>query len=243
MKTILFLAAAMCLFPQAARLWGDSAGMSNTLAEASSDYVVTAWHIQDGLPSDRVRSVLQSRDGYLWVATFNGLARFDGVHFQRFSDADTPALPNSLANCLFEDSAGRLWIGSDTGEISWRDSAGFHPLAVPESWQSSPIDRFVQSADGTMYAANRDGFLLRVRNGACDGIIGQPPRKAYADIATDTSGRVWAVRYGGALVRLEGQNETPNRSKLRGICPATGTTSVVDTSPFLLGCLVAECSA
>ncbi len=38
-------------------------------------------------------------------------------------------------------------------------------------------------------------------------------------------------------------NETPNRSKLRGICPATGTTSVVDTSPFLLGCLVAECSA
>ncbi len=39
------------------------------------------------------------------------------------------------------------------------------------------------------------------------------------------------------------QNETPNRSKLRGICPATGTTSVVDTSPFLLGCLVAECSA
>ncbi len=40
-----------------------------------------------------------------------------------------------------------------------------------------------------------------------------------------------------------GVNETPNRSKLRGICPATGTTSVVDTSPFLLGCLVAECSA
>ncbi len=36
--------------------------------------------------------------------------------------------------------------------------------------------------------------------------------------------------------------ETPNRSKLRGICPATGTTSVVDTSPFLLGCLVAECT-
>ncbi len=41
----------------------------------------------------------------------------------------------------------------------------------------------------------------------------------------------------------EVKNETPNRSKLRGICPATGTTSVVDTSPFLLGCLVAECSA
>ncbi len=38
-------------------------------------------------------------------------------------------------------------------------------------------------------------------------------------------------------------DETPNRSKLRGICPATGTTSVVDTSPFLLGCLVAECRA
>ncbi len=52
----------------------------------------------------------------------------------------------------------------------------------------------------------------------------------------------------GKIARLpreirEELNETPNRSKLRGICPATGTTSVVDTSPFLLGCLVAECSA
>ncbi len=47
----------------------------------------------------------------------------------------------------------------------------------------------------------------------------------------------------GKLKEAHANNETPNRSKLRGICPATGTTSVVDTSPFLLGCLVAECSA
>ncbi len=51
------------------------------------------------------------------------------------------------------------------------------------------------------------------------------------------------IRLGGRLCRVIRVNETPNRSKLRGICPATGTTSVVDTSPFLLGCLVAECSA
>ncbi len=53
-----------------------------------------------------------------------------------------------------------------------------------------------------------------------------------------------ALRNGRKAVELaQNANETPNRSKLRGICPATGTTSVVDTSPFLLGCLVAECSA
>ncbi|HEX3720615.1 MAG TPA: two-component regulator propeller domain-containing protein [Verrucomicrobiae bacterium] len=171
--------------------------------ERASDYVVTSWHMQDGLPSDRVRSVLQTRDGYIWVATFNGIARFDGVRFQRFNDANTPELQNSLANCLFEDSQRRLWVGSDTGEIAWRDSTGFHPLIAPTNWPSAPIDRFVQASDGQMYAVERGGTVLCFRDCTAQEVVGSERGPQYSDLATDRQGRVWAVRFGGTLFRFE----------------------------------------
>ncbi len=209
MKTFLFLAAAACLFPQASRLLGDSAGAPDGVTGASPDYVVTSWHIQDGLPSDRVRSVVQTRDGYIWVATFNGLARFDGLHFQRFSDANTPELRNSLANWLFEDSAARLWIGSDTGEITWHDSSGFHPLATPTNWFNSPVDRFSEAADGALYILNRNGLILFARHGTVRAVLGEPPEKPYGGLASDPEGNVWAVHYGGNMAHLRDGVEVP----------------------------------
>src|ERR1035438_6054929 len=103
MKTIHFMATALCLLSHASCMFGSD-------NSESSDFVVTSWQMQDGLPSDRVRAVTQTRDGYLWVATFNGLARFDGGRFERFNDANTPTLRNNLVNSIFEDSNGRLWI-------------------------------------------------------------------------------------------------------------------------------------
>ena len=173
-----------------------------TLTGTSPEFVVTSWQMQQGLPSDRVRAVLQTRDSYVWVATFNGAARFDGVRFRVFNDANTPALRNSLINCLFEDTQGRLWLGSDTGEITWRDEAGFHALAVTNNWTSSPVDRLVQGGDGTLWVLNRDGFILCVRNLRPTGILGDTAGPLYSDVVRDNEGQVWAVRYGGVLVRL-----------------------------------------
>src|SRR5882757_8989337 len=48
-------------------------------ATSASDYSVRGWFTEDGLPSSRVRAALQARDGYLWAATSQGIARFDGA--------------------------------------------------------------------------------------------------------------------------------------------------------------------
>ena len=98
-----------------------------------SDFVIVGWQVQDGLPSARLLEVLQTRDGYLWLATLEGLARFDGVRFERFYDSDTPGLASSMIKCLLEDSHGRLWYGTQSGEIGWKDVDGFHTLNRDES--------------------------------------------------------------------------------------------------------------
>jgi signal transduction histidine kinase len=80
------------------------------------------WTTAEGLPGDTVRAVLQTRDGYLWVATQAGLARFDGVEFEVFDRRNTPAFRSDECVVLFEDSRGALWIGTiGGGLVRYRD--------------------------------------------------------------------------------------------------------------------------
>ena len=58
-------------------------------ADESANYVVRRWQTEDGLPQNAVTSVAQTRDGYIWVGTYSGLARFDGEHFKIFNAANT----------------------------------------------------------------------------------------------------------------------------------------------------------
>jgi signal transduction histidine kinase/ligand-binding sensor domain-containing protein len=76
----------------------------------ASEYVIEPWQVEQGLPHISVTSIAQTPDGYLWVGTFNGLARFDGVRFSVFNDRNTPALGNSAITHLAVDDRGALWI-------------------------------------------------------------------------------------------------------------------------------------
>ncbi len=74
-----------------------------------------SWQTDNGLPQNTVHGVLQTKDGYIWLATEGGLVRFDGVQFVVY-DKQAPAhLPSATINSLFEDSTGDLWIGTDDG--------------------------------------------------------------------------------------------------------------------------------
>lgn len=212
----MFCAAWGWLTLQAACRLAAAATTLETLTGTSPEYVVTSWQMQQGLPSDRVRAVLQTRDGYIWIASFNGAAQFDGVRFRVFNEANTPAFRNSLVSCLFEDAQGRLWFGSDTGEITWRDGGGFHALRVPNDWPSFRVDRFVESPDGTVWVLNREGFILAIRGLEVQGVLGHQSGPLYSDIVRDEAGQVWAVRYGGVIVGLAGARGDGGR------CPRAG---------------------
>ena len=73
-------------------------------------YQQLTWTQRDGMPHNAVLALGTTRDGYLWVCTYEGLARFDGVRFTLFNPSTTM--------CLFEDRRGTLWIGTDGGGVS-----------------------------------------------------------------------------------------------------------------------------
>ena len=80
-----------------------------------AQYVRTVWEASAGLPQNTVQAVLQTRDGYIWLGTEEGLVRFDGEKFDVFNRANTPELPGKDVNSLFEAPDGSLWIGMDGG--------------------------------------------------------------------------------------------------------------------------------
>lgn len=81
-----------------------------------------SWTTDQGLPQNSVLAVLQSRDHYLWVATSDGLVRFDGLRFTIFNKSNTSGIEGNRFTSLYEDREGTLWIGTDgAGLVRYRN--------------------------------------------------------------------------------------------------------------------------
>jgi ligand-binding sensor domain-containing protein/signal transduction histidine kinase len=176
----------------------DAAGLQDP------SYVVFDWQVQDGLPSARIHDVIQTHDGYIWLATLDGLARFDGVRFQRYYDSDTPGLASSMICCLMEDHQGRLWYGTESGEIGWKGPDGFHRVDLPPSRLPDPVERIVQTGDGTVWVASRNS-LLPVRDGVAGTRVVRPASHFIWDICTTENGDLWVLVDEGNVFKLNPQ--------------------------------------
>jgi hypothetical protein len=86
---------------------------------AVSQYVFDNWQIQQGLPQNSVEALARTPDGYLWLATHEGLVRFDGVRFTVFDRDNTPLLRTRVITRLHVDDDGRLWIGTRVGVLTF----------------------------------------------------------------------------------------------------------------------------
>jgi signal transduction histidine kinase len=154
-------------------------------------YTVTSWSTKDGLPADRVRHLWQDKQGFMWIATFNGISRFDGVRFRNHDVSNTPGLANNLVNALYEDRGGNLWLGHDTGEISVLRRGRFEKLQLDPQWRGSPVDQFGETADGTVWARNRLSWLLPISGVQPGSIRKKVSGQEISDIASGDSGQLW----------------------------------------------------
>ncbi|GAG92943.1 unnamed protein product, partial [marine sediment metagenome] len=85
------------------------------------DYIIDNWQIRDNLPSNRVNNLIQAADGYLWLATANGLARFDGVRFTVYSKQMYSGLRSNYVFHVSEDKTGGLRIATQVGLTYFKD--------------------------------------------------------------------------------------------------------------------------
>ena len=111
----------------------------------SDDYLFKTWDSQDSLSGSTVTAIIQTPDGYLWAATYEGLTRFDGVRSLFFDSQHTPELGDSRIQGLYLDASGTLWINTYRGGLTsyrngvfrreWPDQTPFdlHTMMVSSS--------------------------------------------------------------------------------------------------------------
>ncbi|OUS74061.1 GGDEF domain-containing protein [Pseudoalteromonas sp. A601] len=123
-----------------------------------TDYVVKQWNIQNGLPSQSLKSVVQDEQGYMWLGTQFGLSRFDGNTFTNYNTLNSPFLPSNGINKLLIDSDGNLWVGTKNGVVVLDPQT----MAAQEFTVKGPVrDVLEDSRGGIWIAANGLYFVPR----------------------------------------------------------------------------------
>lgn len=164
----------------------DAASMSG------SPYNVRYWTTDHGLPQNTVTTILQSRDGYLWFGTLNGLVRFDGLSFTVFDESNTPGLNSSRIVRLFEDSQRRLWIGTESGGVSFIKEGQLTTLPIGQGSSDKRLSSLSEAPDGSIWLYTMDGQVWRYANDKVDVSVFALERPATARfIVTETSGAMW----------------------------------------------------
>ena len=122
----------------------------------STGYVRENWTVADGLPINTITSVVQTRDGYLWLGTNDGVVRFDGVRFTVYNAGNTPELPSNRIISLLEDRAGALWIVTEQGHLVRYVRGRFTNVGADRGLRDGAA-RLTESPDGTLVLATRRG--------------------------------------------------------------------------------------
>src|SRR5207244_2066590 len=125
---------------------------------ASSPFSVEVFKPKPGgLPKSVVRALLQARDGYLWVGTPEGLARFDGVDFTVFDEKNTPELRSRNIVSLFEDKESNLWVATENAGVALVRNGKVSSLGVGKMLAAC------QDNNGAVWLYTESGQLCRYR--------------------------------------------------------------------------------
>ncbi len=167
------------------------------------EFTARAWQVDEGLPDNLVQAIAQTPDGYLWVGTRAGLARFDGVQFSKFDTRTTPAIKNSSITALYAGGDGALWIGTGGGGLVRLKDGMFTHYGRADGLAGEDVRVISESKDGSLWIGTTTG-MTRYRSGKFenythkDGLLSD----AVGCIYQDHYGNLW-IATGKGLNRLK----------------------------------------
>lgn len=123
--------------------------MAHTTNASINDYVVKQWNLQNGLPSQSIKSITQDKQGYIWLATQFGLSRFDGQKFTNLTTQNTDFLRSNAIHKLLVGKDGMLWVGTRRGVHRLNPQT----FAVESLNISGPVRDIIEDNQGSIWVA------------------------------------------------------------------------------------------
>src|SRR5215471_85752 len=158
---------------------------------AIAQYRFDSWTTDNGLPENSVNSITQTRDGYLWLATFGGLVRYDGMNFKVFTPANTPGLTTSRFLSLYDMGDSGLWISTENQGLTRYKNGVFTTYRKDDGLTGSRIFSLQRAADGSVLIDTDAGAFA-----FSDAVFGPYQTSAVDPVPNQTtyrsrSGAIW----------------------------------------------------
>ncbi len=173
-----------------------------------SQYGLDRWQMPDGLPQSSAQTIARTPDGYLWIGTQEGLARFDGTRFTVFDSGNEPAIPSKNISSLFVDRGGQLWVGTRAG-VAVVVNGRFETLPQAGELAHAYVRTMGQGAGGRLWVGTETG-LFEIDSGHvtsyahADGLTDERIRA----VVEDSGGSVWVGTESGLVHRVGNRFET-----------------------------------
>jgi signal transduction histidine kinase len=182
-----------------------------------TQYSRTTWTQEHGLPQDTIRAIVQTRDGYLWLGTDEGLARFDGYEFAVFNRL-RGGLPSNSITSLAAAEDGTLWIGTSDGLVQYRDGR-FRSFTTQDGLPDNSIGGLYEDHGGTLWIV-AGVYLTRLEKGKFTNFAPgtELPITAARVIREDDHHDLWVAGF-TAVVKMTGRVFTTviDSSTLQGL--------------------------
>ncbi len=174
------------------------------LTASPSQYINEVWKTSDGLPVNSVQAICQSRDGYLWIGTQEGLVRFDGARFTVYDSSNTSAITNNYFTSLLPAMDGSIWAGTFGGGALRSRNGELSSLSPEGSSKGGRVRCLYQAEDGSIWIG-ADGSLTRWRGGSATSLDTGSGFKndVVMCLSEDPTGGLWMGMRGGGIRRLD----------------------------------------
>lgn len=159
----------------------------------------SSWTTKEGLPSDSINDIIQDKTGYIWIGTFNGLIRFDGINFITFSKYEKHGFKSNSVTSLIEDAEGAIWIGTNGEGISKYKNNKFvmfnNKFLKNKVIKSLSIDK-----KGALWIGTGNGLFISDGNGNMSiPLKGKFNEQSIETIYHDSEGRIWISTGSGGV--------------------------------------------
>jgi ligand-binding sensor domain-containing protein/signal transduction histidine kinase len=176
-------------------------------AAPASPWLERSWETDEGLPGNVVVGIGQDSGGYIWVATENGLVRFDGVRFEPVELQHGPGHHPTKIRAMARGSEGDFWVGTDGAALVHFDENGSIDQSVEDGLPESEPVAIAQDRDGSAWVAFLNRSVCRISNGQAQlvGAAEGLPGGGVCSLATDTNGRLWLAQGGHIGIIKDGR--------------------------------------
>lgn len=192
-KSVFLLALLLSCFTAA---FSQSAAKGKVDQAFLNDFVCRNWTTTDGLPGMTITSIMQDNKGYIYIGTYEGLVRFDGVEFVTFSRNIDPKYDFASVRAIFQDTEGKLWVGhNDEGVTCIEPDGAILKYTTENGLPHNSIRAICEDFNNNIWLGTASGLCYLTPEGEVkipEGLheLGQDTIQV-SRLYCDTAGRIW----------------------------------------------------